>query len=267
MSKYIPIDLGFEHYSKLNDELNAKEYAKILAEMSRGRYAPVPYSEALKLYDAKELVLPDKVRVIWVHDVERPSDNYIARQMAEMEASFGFRTSYNIRVVCARTQELRDELNALLALGHELQYQYEDLVITKGDKAAARASFRENMAALKKFFPGITLAYAHGVFLSGFDSTQMFKVDGEWRTELLQECGITHPYGELYRFCAQLGKELGSRYHGVCESRCIGGGEFAAALKSCREGDVIFFLQHPTWWYSRYDLDRIKAVIRGGDFF
>ena len=42
MSKYIPIDLGFEHYSKLHDELNAKEYAKILAEMSRDRYVPVP---------------------------------------------------------------------------------------------------------------------------------------------------------------------------------------------------------------------------------
>ena len=130
MSKYIPIDLGFEHYSKLNDELNAKEYAKILAEMSRDRYVPVPYSEALKLYDEKKLVLEDRVRVIWVHDVERPSDNYIARQMAEMEASFGFRTSYNIRVVCVATQELRDELNVLLSLGHELQYQYEDLVIT-----------------------------------------------------------------------------------------------------------------------------------------
>ena len=266
MSKYIPIDLGFEHYSKLKDTLNAKEYAKILAEMSSGRYLPVPYAEALKLYDEKRLFPEDKVRVIWVHDIERPSDNYIAREMAEMEASFGFRTSYNIRLVCAATPELRAELEAILALGHELQYQYEDLVITRGDKEKARASFRENFAALKKIFPGISLAYAHGVYLSGFDSTQIFKENGEWRTELLQECGLP-PYGELYRFCSQLAKELGGRFRSAVESRTIGGDEFTAALKSCKAGDVLFFLQHPTWWYSRYDLESIKKAVRGGVFF
>lgn len=267
MSKYIPIDLGFEHYTKLDDHLNAKEYGKILAEISKDRYAPVPYAEALKLYDENRLVIPDKVRVIWVHDVERPADNYIAREMAEMEASFGFRTSYNIRVVCAATQELRDELDAILALGHEIQYQYEDLVIAEGDKVKGRELFRQNMAALKKFYPSITLAYAHGVYKSGYDSTQLFKENGEWKTELLQEVGLTHPYGELYRFCAHLAKELGDKYRGSAESRFIGGDEFSEFLRSAKEGDVLFFLQHPTWWYSRYDLKRIKEAIRGGVFF
>ena len=35
MSKYIPIDLGFEQYTKLDDSLNAKEYGKILAMRDR----------------------------------------------------------------------------------------------------------------------------------------------------------------------------------------------------------------------------------------
>lgn len=267
MAKYIPIDLGFEQYTKLDDCLNAKEYSKILAEISKDRYAPVPYGEALKLYDENKLVIPGKVRVIWVHDIERPSDNWIAREMAEMEASFGFRTSYNIRVLCAATPELRAELDAILALGHEIQYQYEDLVITEGDKVKGRESFRKNMAALKEFYPSITHCYAHGVYKSGFDSTQLFKEDGVWQTELLQECGITHPYGELYRFCSQLKKELGEKYNGVAESRCIGGDEFADFLRQGKEGDVLFFLQHPTWWYNRYDLRKIKEANRGGVFF
>ena len=267
MSKYIPIDLGFEHYTKMNDCLNAKEYSKILAEISKERYAPVPYAEALKLYDEKKLVVSDKVRVIWVHDIERPADNWIAREMAEMESSFGFRTSYNIRVVCAATQELRDQLDAILALGHEIQYQYEDLVMTEGDKVKGRESFRQNLAALKKYYPSITLCYAHGVYKSGYDSTDLFKEEGVWKTELLQECGITHPYGELYRFCAKLKEELGDKYYGACESRCIGGDEFAAFLRNTQEGGVAYFLQHPTWWYNRYDLNRIKEAIRGGVFF
>ena len=267
MSKYIPIDLGFEQYTKLDDSLNAKEYSKILAEISKPRYAPVPFAEALKLYDENKLVLEDKVRVIWVHDIERPSDNWIAREMAEMEATFGFRTSYNIRMVSAATQELRDELDAILALGHEIQYQYEDLVMTEGDKVKGRESFRSNLAALKKYFPSITVCYAHGVYKSGFDSTDLFKEDGVWKTELLQECGITHPYGELYRFCAKLKEDLGEKYYGACESRCIGGDEFAAFLRNTQEGGVAYFLQHPTWWYNRYDIGRIKEALRSGVFF
>ncbi|MBR2374113.1 MAG: hypothetical protein IKA87_07775 [Lentisphaeria bacterium] len=267
MAKYIPIDLGFEHYTKLDDHLNAKEYSKILAEMSSGKYEPVPYSEALQLYDEKKLVIPDKVRVIWVHDMERPSDNYIAREMAEMEQSFGFRTSYNIRVVCTATQELRDELQGLLDLGHELQYQYEDLVIAQGDLEKARESFRGNFAALRKLYPGIRYCYAHGVFLSGYNSIDIFRENGVWKTELLQQCGIDHPYGELYRFCGQLKNELGEKYKSAGESRCIGGDEFVAVMRQCKPGDVLYFLQHPTWWYSRYDFDRIKAALRGGAFF
>ena len=69
MSKYIPIDLVFEQYTKLDDCLNAREYGKILAEISKERYAPVPFAEALKLYDENKLIVPDKVRVIWVHDI------------------------------------------------------------------------------------------------------------------------------------------------------------------------------------------------------
>ncbi|MBQ9753571.1 MAG: hypothetical protein IJV93_02340 [Lentisphaeria bacterium] len=267
MSKYIPIDLGFEQYTKLDDSLNAKEYSKILAEISKPRYAPVPFAEALKLYDESKLVLEDKVRVIWVHDIERPSDNWIAREMAEMEASFGFRTSYNIRMVSAATQELRDELDAILALGHEIQYQYEDLVMTEGDKVKGRESFRSNLAALKKYFPTITVCYAHGVYKSGFDSTDLFKEDGVWKTELLQECGINHPYGELYRFCAKLKEDLGDKYYGAYESRCIGGDEFAAFLRNTQEGGVAYVLQHTTGWYNRYDIGRIKEALRSGVFF
>ena len=45
------------------------------AEMDNPGYAPVP-SAALALYDRDQLVLADRVRVIWIHDVERPSDNF-----------------------------------------------------------------------------------------------------------------------------------------------------------------------------------------------
>lgn len=266
MSKYIPIDLGFEHYTKLKHHFYSSEYAKILAEMVKSRYVPVPAAEALSLYDADKLVLRDQVRVIWVHDVERPSDNYLAREMAEMEREFGFHSTYNIRLVNAMTPELRAELDAILAMGHEIQYQYEDLVIAEGDVAKARQGFKEHLAWLRSFYPDITVAFSHGVFKSGIDSTNTFKENGVWHPEIWQESGI-HRCGELYYFMDVLRKELGDKFHYFGESRCIGGDEFAAALRSAKAGDVVFFLQHPTWWSDTYDIDALKYLERESPFF
>ena len=91
MSKrYIPIDLGFEHYSHVKHDLNAKEYAKILAEISKERYAPVNVSEAYDLYFKNELVLPDKVRVIWLHDIERPATTFLPAAWRKWNTSSAF---------------------------------------------------------------------------------------------------------------------------------------------------------------------------------
>ena len=65
----------------------------------------------------------------------------------------------------------------------------------------------------------------------------------------------------------KVAEEFGERYHYFGESRCLGGDEFAEALRSCKEGDVVFFLQHPTWWSANYDLDELKFITRKSVFF
>ena len=152
--KYIPMDLAFEHYAHVKQDLNSFEYAKICAEMSNPRYSTVTEAEGLDLYMKGELLVPDKVRVVWMHDVERPNDNLLARRMAEMEHSFGFRSSFNIRVICAIDEEWRQDLLKIAELGdHDIEYQHEDLVITQGDQKAGLESFRKNIAYLRTFFP------------------------------------------------------------------------------------------------------------------
>ena len=54
---YIPIDLGFEHYSRIRHDLNIREYRKILDEISKDRYDAVNVSEAYDLYFKGELVV------------------------------------------------------------------------------------------------------------------------------------------------------------------------------------------------------------------
>ncbi len=266
--KYIPMDLAFEHYAHVKQDLNSFEYAKICAEMSNPRYVTVTEAEGLDLYMKGELLLPDKVRVVWMHDVERPNDNLLARRMAEMEHAFGFRSSFNIRVVCAIDDEWRQDLLKIAELGdHDIEYQHEDLVITQGDQTAGLESFRSNLAYLRTFFPKIRVAFGHGVYKSGIDSAALFRTNGEYDQKLLDKCGLPK-YGEFYFFMSHLRKELGDRFRHVSEgTNCYGGDDFVAELKKCREGDVMFFLQHPTWWSSNYDFNDLKRIMRKSVFF
>ena len=267
MGKYIPMDLTFEHYLKLKQHLNVSEYQKICDEMKNPRYCPVMASEALKLHDRGTLALSDKVRVIWIHDVERPADNYLAKEMADMEHQYGFHSTYNIRVCSAVTSELRTELNDIIKLGHEIQYQYEDLVITQGDIAAARKSFSENLAFLRQYYPGISLSFAHGVYKSGFNSTDIFKENNQWCAEkLLMEYGL-HRHGELYYFMSILKNELGDKFHCFAEGTYIGGDEFTKALRSTKPGDVAVFLQHPPWWSDLFNMEDLIHLMRKSSFF
>lgn len=266
--KYIPMDLGFEHYSHIKHDLNAREYAKILAEISKDRYSAVNVSEAYELYFKGELVLPDKVRVIWLHDIERPSDNFLARRMAEMEHEFGFHTTYNIRLISLVEPTWRDELFKLRELGGEIQYQHEDLVICNGDQAAAIESFKANMQYVREFFPDVRFAFGHGVYKSGIDSAALIKnADGDYDEELIKKCGLPES-GELYAFFNRLKKEYSEDHcFYVVESRFIGGDEFAAGLRAAKPGDVVIFLQHPTWWSDTYDFNELKFIMRESKFF
>ena len=264
---YVPMDLAFEHYAHVKQDLNEAEYVKICEEMANPRYLPVTEAEGYRLWQEGNLVSPDHVRVMWMHDVERPNDNFLARRMAEVEHRYGFRSSFNLRMVCIWDDEWRRDLDRILELGHEFEYQHEDLVITAGDQAAALESFRKNLALLRQYYPKVTLAFGHGVYKSGIDSAALFHdATGHFDQHLLQQAGLP-PYGELYSFMELMEQTYGDRFHYFGESTCLGGDEFVAALRGCELGDVVMFLQHPTWWSGNYDFDELRHLMRRGPFF
>ena len=263
---YVPMDLAFEHYIHVKQDLNEAEYVKICEEMTNPRYVPVTESEGYRLFTENALQISDRVRIIWMHDVERPNDNFLARRMAEVEHRYGLRSSFNLRMACIWDENWRKDLDKILEFGHEFQYQHEDLVITQGNQAEGIASFRKNMEILKSFYPKVTLAFGHGVYKSGFDSAALFKINGEYSLELMEQAGLP-PYGELYSFMGQLRKQFQDKFHYFGESTYIAGDEFVAALRSTKPGDVVMFLQHPTWWSSNYPVDELKYLMRESPFF
>ena len=217
------MDLAFEHYAHVKQEFNAQEYAKICAEVSKPRYSVVNESEAYKLYFQGQLVLPDQVRVIWLHDVERPNDNYLALKMAEMEHEFNFRTSYNIRLVSLAEPAWREDLFKIKALGHEFQYQHEDLVITGGDQAVTFLFFLTD-----QFNTGTDRS--HGL-LSGHGST-LGNIAGAFGNRTGQQSFHSVDHTHVDREHISLGGLCHGAYTGGMTDQRLGdrGGDFMRAL-------------------------------------
>ena len=94
--RYFPIDLPGLFYMKLNQHLQVHEYRKLCRELKKPKYSVVQASKALQLFDRGRLQVRNRVRVIWIHDIESPSDNWLAEEMAETEAAHGFASTYNM---------------------------------------------------------------------------------------------------------------------------------------------------------------------------
>jgi len=259
MKQYLPIDLPGLFYIKINQRLNKKEYSRLCRELNKKRYSVVKASEALALYDQGLLQLRDQVRVIWIHDIESPSDNWLAEEIAAIEAQYGLSSTHNIRIFCMMNEELLKPLYAVIRYGGEIGYQYEELVATRGNVQEAQILFGKNLAAVRKVFPGVTTAFSHGVWLSGIDSTNQFKTNGQWNPEVWRKFGI-HKNGELYYFMDILKQNFPNDFHYLGEDRYLGADEFLAALRNVAPGGIVMFLQHPTYWSTITDINSWKRL-------
>ena len=264
--KYIPIDLPGLWYTQLNQHLNKKEYGRLCRELAKPKYAVVKASEALKLHDAGALQVKNKIRIIWLHDIEAPCENWLGEEMAELEASYGLSSTHNVRIFSVMEKELLAPLKRIVTLGGEIQYQYEDLVATNGDAKAARKLFGENLAVIRKHFPKVNVAFAHGVYRSGIDATKQFHTRGKWDPSTWKKFGI-HPCGELYYFMTVLCERHKEKFHYFGESKHLGADEFLAGLRTVELGDIVMFLQHPSYWSTIVDIERWKKCLRKSSFF
>lgn len=265
--KYMPIDLPGIWYTKLNQNINEKEYLPLCRELKKEKYRVIKASEALKLFDEKKLHQDDKVTVIWIHDIESPCENWLSEDMAILEADHGLSSTHNIRIFSMMEEYLREPLFNIVKMGGEIQYQYEELVATRGNVSEARTLFRENLLEVRKYFPDINIAFSHGVYLSGIEATDQFKDQaGKWQPSVWIEQGI-HPLGELYYFMELLREKYERKFHYFGEGRYLGADEFLHALNDTGRGDVVMFLQHPMYWSTAVDIAKFKKCARESTFF
>lgn len=122
-------------------------------------------------YCLQKEALADTPFVILRHDVDLKAANSLAT--AEIEHSLGLTASYYFRVV---EQSNKPEIiKAIVDLGHEIGYHYEDMTICEGDTDKAGEHFQKQLAYFRQFYPVETICM-HGAPRSKFDGRDLWKL-------------------------------------------------------------------------------------------
>lgn len=131
-------------------------------------------AKGYKLIDYRHYVMTscrdDEKYVILRHDVDLKPDNSL--KTAQIEASIGAKASYYFR--CGKESNKPSVIKAIVALGHEIGYHYEDMSLCDGDAVKAYDHFTTWLAYFRQFYAVETICM-HGAPTSKWDSKDLWK--------------------------------------------------------------------------------------------
>ncbi|MFH1477657.1 MAG: hypothetical protein ABIH24_09245 [Verrucomicrobiota bacterium] len=193
---------------------------------------------AVELDESNKLRLKDRVRVIYIVDIDSPFLN-TALEMAILNVRYGIPCTFNPRLY----QFEDDEMNAIImkilrARKQEIGYQYEELADAKNDLAAARSAFADNIRYLSKNYTINTLM-AHGRTGEGCHTADLFKDNDKYRPALWQRFGLRLK-ADFYYFITTI--EGGIYYFN--ESTRFFAEEYVSTLQCLKPGDIAIMLHH-----------------------
>lgn len=147
-------------------DFTLKKYKQLLNSLQDNDYRFLTFSE----YCEQKEELTVRRFVILRHDVDLKAENSLAT--AKIEHELGINASYYFRVV---EQSNKPEIiNAIVGMGHEVGYHYEDMAICEGDTDKAIRHFKEQLEYFREFYPVKTICM-HGSPRSKFDSRDLWK--------------------------------------------------------------------------------------------
>ncbi len=137
-------------------------YKKLIEALQISGYAFQPFEEFLQSPKEKVVVLR--------HDIDLKAKN--ALQIAQIEHNLGIKASYYFRVV---PQSNKPEIiKAIVALGHEIGYHYEDVTLCKGNMQQAIHHFEKQLQYFRQFYPVKTVCM-HGSPTSKYDNRTLWQ--------------------------------------------------------------------------------------------
>ena len=141
------------------------KYSELLQALKTNGYRFVTFEQ----YCSDKMV-SEQNYVVLRHDVDLKVENSL--KTAEIEHSFGIRASYYFRVI--EQSNKPEVIKAIVDLGHEIGYHYEDLTICEGKADMAIGHFKTWLDYFRQFYPVRTICM-HGSPRSKFDGRDLWK--------------------------------------------------------------------------------------------
>lgn len=147
-------------------DFTLKTYTRLIEAFKKAGYRFVTFKDYCEHGDGYN----DNRFVILRHDVDKKASN--ALKIAQMDAALGIQSSFYFRIV--QQSNNPEVIKAVVALGHELGYHYEDLSYCQGDVKWAIQRFKENLGYFRQFYPVKTICM-HGAPHSPYDGRDLWK--------------------------------------------------------------------------------------------
>ena len=143
-----------------------KKYTELLQGLRAGGYRFLTYEQ----YCLEKGTLGDERFVILRHDVDLKAENALA--VAKIEDSLGAKATYYFRVT--QQSNKPEVIQAIVGMGHEIGYHYEDMVVCEGDTEKAIEHFKQQLAYFRQYYPVRTVCM-HGAPRSKYDGRDLWK--------------------------------------------------------------------------------------------
>lgn len=172
----------------MNRDFTLAKYAQLCKAIQRSSRPIMTIKQYLKAGQ------PQEFAVVLRHDVDRALPNAI--RMAELEAAYGIRTTYYVRMTEGTFRP--PALRHLHELGHEIGYHYEVLARAKGDPQRAIALFEQELKRFRQIVPVDTVSM-HGSPLSRWNNLDLWQTY-DFRSYDVKEVYLSIDYADLYYF-------------------------------------------------------------------
>lgn len=166
-------------------DFTVKIYENLLLSLKKQQYTFQTFHEFLNMPSAKSIVLR--------HDVDLLPKNSL--RFAQIQAKNGVKGTYYFRAVPESWDE--SVIREISKLGHEIGYHYENLTTCKGNLEEGIKDFKNNLNALRKIAPVITICM-HGSPMSKYDSKDLWKKYNYKDLELIGEPYFDVDFNKVY---------------------------------------------------------------------
>jgi hypothetical protein len=208
-------------------------YRELLETLQKQGYDLISYADYLhKISNDKYVILR--------HDVDLKAPNSL--KTAQIEHSLGAKASYYFRIIPESNQP--EIIRAIVKLGHEIGYHYEDMSLCGGNKEKAWSHFQTWLAYFRQYYAIETICM-HGSPTSQWDSKALWE-DYDYKT-----LGII---GEPYR-----DTDFGDVFYLTDTGRCWDG--YKVSVRDKIEGYQDEWTAKGLVWHTTHEL--IRAIENG----